>query len=133
MNDARRLLVITYHFGPDGPVGGLRWFGITKYLARLGWKVSVITAAPSIGTDAAIDAQVAQLQQQYQAAAKAAQLRLTPLRLALGLGTAPGGVKAALTLLGRSLGPSRLPVAPLAPDKQQKMRAVLEQAELLHR
>jgi glycosyltransferase involved in cell wall biosynthesis len=58
VSDARRLLVITYHFGPDGPVGGLRWFGITKYLARLGWKVSVITAAPSIGTDAAIDAQV---------------------------------------------------------------------------
>src|SRR5947209_6440633 len=44
------------------------------------------------------------------AAAKAAQLRLNPLRLALGLGTAPGGVKAALTLLGRSLGPSRAPV-----------------------
>jgi glycosyltransferase involved in cell wall biosynthesis len=58
VNDARRLLVITYHFGPDGPVGGLRWFGITKYLARLGWKASVITAARSIGTDAAIDAQV---------------------------------------------------------------------------
>jgi glycosyltransferase involved in cell wall biosynthesis len=58
VSDARRLLVITYHFGPDGPVGGLRWLGITKYLARLGWKVSVITAAPSLGTDAAIDAQV---------------------------------------------------------------------------
>jgi 4-hydroxy-tetrahydrodipicolinate synthase len=64
------------------------------------------------------------------AAAKAAQLRLTPLRLALGLGTPPGGVKAALTLLGRSLGPSRSPVAPLSPEKQQKMRAVLEQAGL---
>src|SRR5437870_8974741 len=34
-----------------------------------------------------------------QAAAKAAQLRLNPIRLSLTLGTAPGGVKAALTLL----------------------------------
>ena len=34
------------------------------------------------------------------AAAKAAQLRLNPLRLALGLGTVPGGVKAALALDG---------------------------------
>lgn len=58
MSDSRRLLAITYHFGPDGPVGGLRWLGITKYLARLGWKVSVITAARSSGTDKAIDAQV---------------------------------------------------------------------------
>src|SRR5436309_11818077 len=33
-------------------------------------------------------------------ASKAAQLRLNPVRLALTLGTAPGGVKAALSLLG---------------------------------
>src|SRR2546427_696001 len=39
-SDGRRVLVITYHFPPDGSVGGLRWAGITKYLARLGWKRS---------------------------------------------------------------------------------------------
>jgi glycosyltransferase involved in cell wall biosynthesis len=49
---ARRLLVVTYHFGPDGAVGGLRWTGITKYLARLGWEVSVLTAAPPGGNGA---------------------------------------------------------------------------------
>jgi len=65
------------------------------------------------------------------AAAKAAQLRLNPLRQSLGLGTAPGGVKAALALLGMSLGPSRSPVAPLSPEKQQKLRTILEQAGLL--
>jgi 4-hydroxy-tetrahydrodipicolinate synthase len=65
------------------------------------------------------------------AAAKAAQLRLNPVRLSLAIGTAPGGVKAALALLGKSLGPSRSPVAPLSPYKQQKMRALLEQAGLL--
>ena len=42
---------------------------------------------------------------------KQAQLRLNPARLALALGTAPGGVKAALALLGRSIGPSRALVA----------------------
>ncbi len=62
---------------------------------------------------------------------KQAQLKLNPVRLALTLGTAPGGVKAALTLLGMSIGPSRSPVAPLSPEKQQKMRAALEHAGLL--
>jgi 4-hydroxy-tetrahydrodipicolinate synthase len=64
-------------------------------------------------------------------ASKRAQLRLNPVRLALTLGTAPGGVKAALALLGMSIGPSRSPVAALSPEKQQKMRAALEQAGLL--
>jgi 4-hydroxy-tetrahydrodipicolinate synthase len=65
------------------------------------------------------------------AAAKAAQLRINPMRLALTLGTAPGGVKAALTLMGMSIGPSRSPVASLPPDKLQKMRAALEAAGML--
>jgi hypothetical protein len=43
---ARRLLVISYHFPPDGAVGGQRWAGLSKYLARLGWEVHVVTAAP---------------------------------------------------------------------------------------
>src|ERR1051326_8394472 len=67
------------------------------------------------------------------AAAKAAQVRLNPVRLSLALGTAPGGVKAALALLGMSIGPSRSPIAPLSAEKQQKMRAALEQAGLLSR
>src|SRR5438093_3949595 len=64
-------------------------------------------------------------------AAKAAQMRLTPIRLALALGTAPGGVKAALSLMGISIGPSRSPVAPLSPEKQHTMRAALETAGLI--
>jgi 4-hydroxy-tetrahydrodipicolinate synthase len=67
------------------------------------------------------------------AAAQAAQRKLNPVRLALTLGTAPGGVKAALAMLGLSIGPSRAPVGPLSPEKQQKMRAALEEAGLLHR
>jgi 4-hydroxy-tetrahydrodipicolinate synthase len=65
------------------------------------------------------------------AASKAAQLRLNPLRLALGLGTVPGGVKAALTLMGKSLGPCRSPVGPLSPENEQKMKNVLRQNGLL--
>jgi glycosyltransferase involved in cell wall biosynthesis len=41
----RRLLVITYHFPPDGAIGGQRWAALSKYLARLGWEVHVITAS----------------------------------------------------------------------------------------
>ncbi len=67
------------------------------------------------------------------AAARAAQLRLNPARFSLALGTSPSGVKTALTLLGRSIGPCRSPVGPLPPDKLQKMRAALEMAGLLRR
>jgi 2-dehydro-3-deoxy-D-pentonate aldolase len=66
-----------------------------------------------------------------QEASRAAQLKLNPLRLSLNLGTAPGGVKVALSLIGQSIGPSRSPVGPLPPDKQQKMRAALVEAGLL--
>lgn len=41
----RRLLVISYHFPPDGTIGGQRWAGLSKYLARLGWEVHVVTAS----------------------------------------------------------------------------------------
>src|SRR5712691_1767005 len=44
-SDVRRVLVITYHFPPDGAIGGQRWAGLSKYLARLGWEVHVITAS----------------------------------------------------------------------------------------
>jgi 4-hydroxy-tetrahydrodipicolinate synthase len=67
------------------------------------------------------------------AAAQAAQRKLNPVRLSLTLGTAPGGVKAALAMLGLSIGPSRAPVGPLSAEKQQKMRAALEEAGLLRR
>ena len=66
-----------------------------------------------------------------QAASLAAQRKLNPVRMALTLGTAPGGVKAALKVLGMSIGPSRSPVAPLAPDKMLKMKAALQSAGLI--
>src|SRR6516162_8520303 len=59
------------------------------------------------------------------AGAKAAQLRLSPLRMALGLCTAPGGVKAALEMLGMPIGPCRSPVSGLSPEKKGRMRAAL--------
>src|SRR5256885_1103621 len=54
-SDARRLLVISYYFPPDGSVGGLRWAGITKYLAREGWQVAVLTAARPGGSDGGVE------------------------------------------------------------------------------
>ena len=50
---ARRLVLLSYHFPPDGAVGGLRWGGLTKYLARLGWSCWVVTAASTAGTQVA--------------------------------------------------------------------------------
>jgi 4-hydroxy-tetrahydrodipicolinate synthase len=65
------------------------------------------------------------------AASKAAQARLHPVRMSLTLATQPGGVKAALELMGLSIGPCRSPVGPLSPEKEQKMRAFLREAGLL--
>jgi len=70
-------------------------------------------------------------QRNDHAAALGAQRKLHPIRVSLSLGTPPGGVKAALTMLGRSIGPSRAPIAPLSADKQQRMRAALHEAGLL--
>ena len=49
--EVRRLLVITYHFPPDGSIGGQRWAGLSKYLARLGWEVHVITSCAGSQAD----------------------------------------------------------------------------------
>jgi 4-hydroxy-tetrahydrodipicolinate synthase len=62
---------------------------------------------------------------------KAAQLQLNPLRMALTLCTQPGAVKAALNLMGLSVGPCRSPVSGLTPDKEPLMRKALTQAGLL--
>lgn len=65
-----------------------------------------------------------------RAGARAAQARLHPLRLALNLCTPPGGVKAALALLGESIGPCRAPIAPLDPSKKPAMEKALREAGL---
>ncbi len=67
------------------------------------------------------------------AAAQAYQWKLSPVRLALTMATAPGGIKAALDVLGRSVGPSRSPLSPLPADKRAKLRQILEQAGLMPR
>src|SRR5439155_4364206 len=44
----RRLLVLSYYFPPSDAVGGMRWAGLTRQLAGLGWQVSVLTAPPDV-------------------------------------------------------------------------------------
>lgn len=39
----RRLLIVSYHAPPSRAVGGLRWWGLAKHLARRGWQVAVLT------------------------------------------------------------------------------------------
>jgi 4-hydroxy-tetrahydrodipicolinate synthase len=64
------------------------------------------------------------------AAAQALQLKLSPLRLALAIGTGPGTIKAAMNVLGQEVGPSRLPIAPLSPEKKDALRTILKQMGL---
>jgi 4-hydroxy-tetrahydrodipicolinate synthase len=61
-------------------------------------------------------------------AAKSFQARLTPVRLALALGTGNGVVKEAMAVLGRPAGPSRGPIAPLSAEKRAKLKEILAKA-----
>jgi 4-hydroxy-tetrahydrodipicolinate synthase len=65
------------------------------------------------------------------AAARNFQSKLHPIRLALTLGTGNGAIKEAMTLLGRSAGPNRLPIQPLPADKREKLAAILRATDLL--
>jgi 4-hydroxy-tetrahydrodipicolinate synthase len=58
-------------------------------------------------------------------AAKAAQLKLNPIRLSLVKGTSPAGVKAALKLIGFPIGPSRSPVGAIEPGDHESMQRAL--------
>lgn len=61
---------------------------------------------------------------------KAAQHRLSPVRIALMMATAPGVVKQAMALIGKDVGPSRSPIAPLSTDKRAKLKEILTGAGL---
>jgi 4-hydroxy-tetrahydrodipicolinate synthase len=64
---------------------------------------------------------------------KAAQARLSPVRISLTLGTAPGAVKVAMRLIGQSAGPARSPLGPLTPANEEKMKNVLRSCGLVDR
>jgi 4-hydroxy-tetrahydrodipicolinate synthase len=64
------------------------------------------------------------------ARSKAAQERLSPVRIALMMGTAPGVVKQAMGLIGWDVGPSRSPIAPLSVEKRVRLKEILTAAGL---
>jgi len=42
-HDARRLLLISYHFPPDTTIGARRWEKLAKSVTERGWGMDVIT------------------------------------------------------------------------------------------
>ncbi len=63
--------------------------------------------------------------------ARAIQLRLVEANLAVTARYGVAGLKAALELCGRPVGPVREPLLPLDPDEKAAVRAILTKAELL--
>jgi 4-hydroxy-tetrahydrodipicolinate synthase len=61
-------------------------------------------------------------------AARSYQSRLTPVRMALSMGTGNGVVKEAMAVLGRSAGPNRSPISALNEEKRLKLKAILAAA-----
>jgi len=53
--DARRLLVISYHFPPDTTIGARRWEKLAHAVTARGWGMDVITCAPSRPVGTALD------------------------------------------------------------------------------
>lgn len=47
LSASRRLVVVSFHFPPDPAIGGLRWAGLTRYLASDGWSSWILTVAPT--------------------------------------------------------------------------------------
>ena len=39
-----RVLIVSFHSPPGGGVGGLRWWGLSRHLARRGWRVHLLSA-----------------------------------------------------------------------------------------
>ena len=64
-------------------------------------------------------------------AARKIHEELTPLFNALFITSNPIPVKAALDMLGRSAGPTRLPLVPATAQESARVRAALEDAGLL--
>ena len=65
--------------------------------------------------------------------AKEAQARLNPVRIAFGLGSFPGVIKEALELMGLPVGPARWPVGPMADDKRELLKGILQELGCLDR
>lgn len=54
-HDARRLLLISYHFPPDTTIGARRWEKLAKSVTERGWGLDVITCAPTGKRGASLD------------------------------------------------------------------------------
>ncbi|HEY2898057.1 MAG TPA: hypothetical protein VGJ12_13040, partial [Gemmatimonadaceae bacterium] len=54
-HDARRLLLISYHFPPDTTIGARRWEKLALAVSERGWGLDVITCAPSRALGTSLD------------------------------------------------------------------------------
>jgi len=48
MQRQRKLLFLAYYFPPVRVIGAVRAFNLAKYLARMGWQITVVTPAPEL-------------------------------------------------------------------------------------
>ena len=54
-HEARRLLLISYHFPPDTTIGARRWEKLARAVSERGWGLDVITCAPSSAVGTSLD------------------------------------------------------------------------------
>jgi len=54
-HEARRLLLISYHFPPDTTIGARRWEKLARTVSERGWGLDVITCAPSSAVGTSLD------------------------------------------------------------------------------
>ena len=51
VTDMKKLLVVSYLFAPASVIGAIRWTKMSKYLARMGYEVDVITTSAKVPED----------------------------------------------------------------------------------
>jgi len=56
-----RLVVTSRHAPPGREIGGLRWWGLSRHLARRGWEVHLITAQEGADTEVVPDGMVVEV------------------------------------------------------------------------
>lgn len=63
--------------------------------------------------------------------ARKCQQALTPLRNAFALGSFPVVIKEAMDILGMDVGPARLPIQPLVPEKRKELETIIKNLGLI--
>lgn len=90
----------------------------------------IVAATANVAPDLAISI-YRKFVQGDRAGSLQAQLKLAKIRFALELGSFPSVIKEAMEMVGLKAGPPRAPIGRLLPEAKEKLRAILQELDLV--